>query len=246
MNWFDILKEKKSIVDESPELNRGEFKNLLIDRMHDELPNFEFDQYKNSTYFFGRTRNFEKYPIYEDLHINFSLKEGAISCSVSSYFNPTFRFTSNYQTGILNNHFDLLTLKRGTGIAPIEQAYYFHNGRVNTVNETIKSLVRDFSTVGMEFLESRFCSLSSNQLLYFGLAFIENISTNKEQLKEEFQAELKSAEYVTSRIKHPMYVELKEKLQSIPNQTKELRQLIPGFAYSLIEMYYENNVTKQS
>ncbi|WP_258105898.1 hypothetical protein [Marinoscillum sp. MHG1-6] len=241
MNRFNISKEKKTTIDESPELRRGEFKKLVIERMNEALPDFGFDQYKNSTYYFARTLNFEKYPIYEDLHVNFSLKEGIISCSVSSCFNPTYRFTGSYQSGILNNHFDLLTLKRGTGIAPIVQAYYFHNGRVNTTAETIKTLVNDFSTVGMEFLESRFASLSSNLLLNFGLAFIENISTNKEQLKEEFQEELKSAEYVTSRIKHPMYLELKEKLQSIPNQTKELRQLIPGFAFSLIEMYYENN-----
>lgn len=209
--------------------------------MNEALPDFGFDQYKNSTYYFGRTRNFEKYSIYEDLQINFSLKEGSISCSVSSYFNPNYRFTSNYQTGILNNHFALLTLKRGTGIAPIEQAYYFHNGRIKTTNETIKTLVNDFSTVGLTFLESRFDSLSSNELLNIGLTFIENLSVNKEQLKEEFEAQLKAVEYVTSRIKHPMYVELKERLQSVPNQSKELRQQIPGFAYSLIEMHYENN-----
>ncbi len=229
---------------ESPELKRGEFKKLLIERMEVKLPDFEFDQYKNSAYHFKRIRNFGRYPIYEDLHINFSLKEEVICCSLSSNFNPTYRFTSNYQTGVLSNHLDLLELKHGAGIASLDEpafSYYSHNGRVSSVAKAMALFIDDYSSVGMDFLESRLNSFSSNELLRFGLEFMDKTSANTEQLKKEFEAQLKAVEYVTSRIKHPMYIELKEKLQSIPNQTKELRQQIPKLAFSLIEMYYDNN-----
>ena len=212
--------------------------------MNAQIPDFEFDQYKNSIYYFGRTLKFRKYPIYEDLQINFSLKEGVISCSVSSNFNPKYRFASNFQTGILNNHFDLLELKHGPGITSLEEpafSYYFHNGRVNTVTKAIELLINDYLSVGINFLKSRFDSFSSNELLNVGLDFMEKTSVNKDQLRTEFEAELQRAEYVTTRIKHPLYIELKEKLQSIPNQTKEMRQQIPRLAYSLIEIYYEND-----
>ena len=240
LNWINKPKQKSSRSDSSPELKRGEFKRLLLDKMETQLSDFEFLHYKNSTYHFGRTRDFKKYLVYEGLHLNFSLKERVISCSVSSNFNPTYRFISSYQGGILNNHFDLLTLKRGTRITPTEEAYYFHNGRVNTTNNVIEEIVDDILKVGLNFFDSRFNLLWSNELLSFGLQFIEKLSSPKDELKKEFETELRNAKHVTSRIKHPIYVELKERLQAIPNQTRELRQLISGLAYSLIEMYYEN------
>ncbi len=211
--------------------------------MRSELPDFRFEKYSNSTYHFGRTKDFGEHTVYEDLHINFSLKERIISCSISSNINPAYRFTSSYESSMLNSHFDLLTLKQKTGIAPVKEAYYFHNGRVNSTTEIIEELVKDYSTVGIKFLDTRSKLLPANKLLKVGLSFIMSLSYPKEELKKEFETELRVAGHLVSRIKHPLYFQLKKLLQEIPDQTNEVRQEIPGLAFSLLEYYYENKAT---
>ena len=41
-----------------------------------------------------------------------------------------------------------------------------------------------------------------------------------------------------SSINHPIYIDLKEKLQSVSGQSKEDRQLIPKTAHELLELYW--------
>ena len=43
---------------------------------------------------------------------------------------------------------------------------------------------------------------------------------------------------ISSGIKHLIYIDLKEKLQSISGQSKEDRQLIPKMTHELLEIYW--------
>lgn len=239
MNWIKQLKKKRMSRDTSPALKRGEFKKMLMEEM-EALPDFDFLHHKGGTYHFGRVRNFNQYPVYEGIHINFSLKEGVINGSVSSNFNPTYRFTNSYHTGILNSHHDLLSLKRGAGITQDPAAAYFHNGQVDTTKRTIAQLVNDLLKVGLSFFDKRSLAFRSNQLLPTGLAFTDQLSSPKDELRAAFEQEMREVKFEITRIKHPLYLELKQSLQALSDQPRELRQQIPGLAFSLIELYYQS------
>ncbi|WP_057940590.1 hypothetical protein [Algoriphagus resistens] len=240
MGWFEKIKKKTEKEDGSCELKRGEIKTILIDNFTTEIPVFKFTTYKNGTYFFERIRKIIEYNLYETFHISFGLKDKSFACSVSSTLNPTYRFTGNYNSGILTKHVDLIVLKKKTGIIPVNEAYYFHNGRLDTTTKVVKDIVSDFKKHGLRFLDKRIEDLKSNEVFEHGLKFYENITIDRKELKEQIELELKQCDYITSRIEHDLYLDLKTKLLAIPNQEKELRQKIPGFAYALLEYYLEN------
>ncbi len=240
MGWFEKIKKKTESQDGSRDLKRGEIKTILIDNFAAHIPDFKFTIYKNGTYFFERVRKIDTYDLYETFHISFGLKDKNFSCSVSSTLNPTYRYTGNYNSGILTKHIDLIVLKKKTGSIPIQDAYYFHNGKIDTTTKVVKTIVADYKKYGLNLLDNRFKDLQSNKIFEHGLRLYEDLTIDKKVLREQIESELKSCDYVTSRIKHKLYLDFKTKLQAIPKQDKELRQKIPGFAYSLLEFYYEN------
>jgi hypothetical protein len=239
MSWFNKIKLKAEELDNSRELKKGEIKSILIDNFSERINDFEFMLYKNGTYYFERIRKYNGYDIYETFHVIFALKDKNFACSVSSNFSPSNRYDKNYQTGILTRNIDLIVLKKDTGIIPINEAYYFHNGRIETTTKVVKSIVSDFKEYGIPFLNNRFDSFATNEILNFGLDYIEKLTVDKESLKLQIEKARSEADWIVSRIKHDLYIDLKQKLQNIPNQDKELRQKIPGFAYSLLEFYWE-------
>ena len=69
MKLFDKLKNKKKIVDNSPELKRGEFKKILLPLIEKHFPDFQYKYYKNQYYSFQKTRKVNDLTIYESFDI---------------------------------------------------------------------------------------------------------------------------------------------------------------------------------
>jgi hypothetical protein len=63
------------------------------------------------------------------------------------------------------------------------------------------------------------------------------LNYNKENLKNEFENQLKNGGYLISSIKHSIYNDLKENLQSITGESRGSRKEIPRLAYELLELY---------
>jgi len=239
LNWYQKIFERKNQPDNSRGLTKGEVKELLINSFFTHLADFQFITYKGSTYFFQRTKHFGKHTVYESLNIMFTLKDGMFSCSVASNFNKTYITDSNYQGGLFGAHADLLSIKSGSG-SLLEDAYYWHNGKIMTVEKVIGNITNDLKRYGVPYLDRRFSSLETNDLVRHGLTFMENLTIDKAILKSDFQSEMKKVGYVVSRIKHPLFLELRSQLQHIPGQTMEDRQRISGLTFSLLEYYYES------
>ena len=54
--------------------------------------------------------------------------------------------------------------------------------------------------------------------------------------KPEIESEQNNNGHVITRLKHPVYIELKESLQNMEGISRENRQEIPRLAYELIEI----------
>ena len=240
MDWFEKIKKMTEKEDSSRDLKRGEIKSILIEHITSQIPDFKFITYRNGTYFFERVRKIDGYNLFETLHISFRLKDKNFECSVLSTLNPKHRFVSSYTLGILTNHIDLIALKKKTEVIPIDQAYYFHNGKIQTTTKTVHGIVADYKKYGLSFLDKRFKDLKTNEIFKQGLKLYAQIVIDKKKLKEQVEFELKQNDYATTKVKHQLYLDLKARLQSIPGQGKDLRKKIPGFAYSLLEFYWEN------
>jgi len=236
MKLFEKLRNKKKVVDDSPELKRGEFKKILSPLMAKHFPDFQFTSYKNQYYSFQRTRQIDDFKILESFDIGFSLKDKTCTCSVASRLNSFFVGGSGYNTGWINPHCDLITLKRGTGITPLEEAYYYHNGRVETTTKIIRQIISDIENYGVLFLENQINNLSTNPLIIEGLRLFNSIDYDTAKLKAEIESEQNNNGHVITRLKHPVYIELKESLQNVEGISRENRQEIPRLAYELIEI----------
>jgi hypothetical protein len=172
------------------------------------------------------------------LHVLFSLNGKNFSCSVSSRLNKEYVSSKSYNIGRINPHVDLIALKRGTGVVGIEEAYYFHNGKVQTTTRLVGQICKDFTAHGVPFLNKHFERLRTNQIVNAGLNYIKQLQEDSQELQSQINNELKQVGYVASRLMHPAYVNLKETLQAIPNQTLEDRQNMPGLAYELLELLW--------
>lgn len=74
MNWFDKIQKKINEPDDSRELKNGEVKKILLETFSKVIPEFKFNCYRNGCYYFSREKQYKGLPIYETLHIGFSLK----------------------------------------------------------------------------------------------------------------------------------------------------------------------------
>lgn len=238
MNLFTKIKELTSKKDNSPELKKREIKQILIQTANEILPDFDFLTYKNSCYIFQRIRHVNGLNVYETLHIIFTLKGKNCACSIASRLNPEYIFSNQYNIGLVNPHQDLKVLRHKSGVLNIQDAYYFHNGKVETTSKTVKEFFGDFKKYGIPFLDKQFKNLKSNAIIKYGFEYIDKLQTDKENLKREITDELNKGSLLLSSIKHPIYLDLKSKLQSVGGQSKEDRQKIPKTTSELLELYW--------
>jgi hypothetical protein len=238
LNWIDKIKELTTKQDKSPELKKGEIKQILIQTASEFLPNFEFLAYKNGCYSFQRLKQVNNLRVYEILYVIFTLKDKNFACSIASRINPDYIFSNQYNIGLLNPHKDLKVLRHNSGALSIEDAYYFHNGQVETTTKTVKEIFGDFKKYGLPFLEKQAERLKSNAIIKCGFDYKDDLQTDKENLKKEITEELNKGGLLLSNLKHPIYLDLKEKLQSVRGQSKEDRQKIPKTAYELLELFW--------
>lgn len=230
-------------MDESPGLKNGEFKKILSPIMEKHFPDFQLTSYKNQHYSFQRTKQIGDLNVFESFEIGFTLKDKFCTCSVGSRLNPYFIEGSGYNTGWINPHYDLISLKRDTGITRIDEAYYFHNGRLETTTETIREIVLDLEKYGVAFLDSQINNLKTNPLIIEGLRLFKLIDYDAVELKKEIELEQRSNGYVITKLKHPVYKELKESLQKMDGISRENRKEIPRLTYELIEMIIYKVIT---
>lgn len=201
------------------------------------LPDFEFLAYKNKCYSFKRERQVNNVKVYELLYVVFNDKDKNVSCSIASILNPEHIFSNQYNMGMINPHHDLKVLKHNSVGLSYHDAFYFHNGKVETTTKIVKQIFCDFKVYGFPFLDKQIERLKSNLIVKCGCDYIEGLQTDKQKLKIEITEELRKGGFLSSGIKHPIYVSLKEKLQSVSGQSKEDRQLIPKTAHELLELY---------
>lgn len=226
--------------DKSPELKKGEIKQLIILAAGKVLPDFEFLTYKNSCYTFQRLRKLNNLAVYELLHLMFTLKNKHFACSIASRVNPSYIFSNQYNIGLINPHRDLKVLRHHSGALNIQDAYYFHNGKVETTTETLNEIFRDYKEYGLPFLDEQMERLKSNAIVKRGFDYIDHLQTEKEKLKNEIMEELNTRSLPIPSIKHPIFNDLKEKMLSVSRQSKEDRRKISKTALELLEFYWMN------
>lgn len=226
-------KQKKS-----PELKKGDIKQILIQTANEVFPDFEFFDYKNNCYTFQRLRQVNNLTIHELLHIDSKLKDKNFACSIASRLNSEYIFSNQYNNGLLNPHKDLQVLIHNSEALNIQDAYRFHNGKVETITTTVKNIFGDYQKYGLPFFNMQIESLKSNAIVKCGFDYIDNLQVDQEKLKNEIADELKKGGFLISRIKHPIYILLKEKMQSVSGQSKDDRQKIPQTAYEFLELFW--------
>jgi hypothetical protein len=224
--------------DKSPELKKGDIKQILVQTASEVLPDFEFLAFKNNCYSFQRIRKVNNLTANEILHIIFTLKDRNFACSISSILNPEYIFSNQYNNGFLNHHKDLKALRHNSGALKIEDAYYFHNGQIESTTKTVREIFRDYKKYGLPFLDEQIEKLNSNAIVKCGFDFINDLQIDKEKLKKEITEELNKGGLLISSIKHPVYLDLKSKMQSISGQSRDDRQKIPKTAHELLVIYW--------
>lgn len=238
MNLINKIKELTTKTGKSPELKKGKIKQILIQVVSEILPDFEFLAYKNSCYSFQRLRQVNNLTVYEILHIIFALKDKSFACSIASRLNPEYIFSNQYNTGLINPHKDLKVLIHNSGALNIQDAYYFHNGQVESTTKTVREIFGDFKKYGLPFLDEQLEKLKLNAIVKCGFEYVNDLQTDKEKLKKEITEELNKGGHIISSIKHPIYIDLKEKMQSISGQSRDDRQKIPKTSHELLEFYW--------
>ena len=233
MSWYSKIKLKTEKKDDSPELKRGQVKQILISEFERELPEFDFLEYRNGCYTLENFRTINGRNVYEHLHIIFTLKDRNFSCSIASRINKKYLSSNSYNTGLINRHIDLIVLKKGTGVIPVEEAYYFHNGRVKTTTEIIEQIANDYNKSGRSFLQKQAIQFEKSDLLKAGFNFIENLQIDKTELNDELKKVVNSEWRLTSN----NYLKLKLELQKVKGINRETRKDIPRLTYELLEFY---------
>jgi hypothetical protein len=234
---FNKITELTSKKDKSPELKKGEVKQIIIRTAKDCSPSFTFLVYRNSCYVFQRLRYVHGLTVYETLHILFSLKNKNFCCSVASRLNPDYIFINSYNTGLINPHIDLKVLRHKTGVLNTEDAYYFHNGQVQTTTNVVGEIFSDFLKYGLPFLDKQLESLNNSKTLLTGLGFIDKLAVDKSVLKSDIQNSINNSKF--GRVDNSVYNELKKlMLSTLEGRNKEIRDKIPKAAYELLEIYW--------
>jgi hypothetical protein len=240
VSWIDKIKSMINKEDKSPELKKGGIKNILLTVAAKHLSDFHFLDCHRSCYTFQRIRNVGGYNVYETLHINISKKDKNFACSVASRLNSSLLYNDQYNSGLINPHTDLIVLKKGTGVIPIEEAYYWHNGKIESATNIVESIFKDYVEYGLPFLERQFVMLTNNEIIKEGLAYISGLNIDKVLMKIEIETQLRQNGQMISGVKSPIFIDLKEHLQKIKGQTISDRKQIPKFAFELLELYYNS------
>ena len=237
MGCFENIQSKINLPDNSRELKSGEIKSILIQVFSESITEFKYERYQNGCYYFTRIRDYKSYMLYETFHVLYSLKERHFACSISSCFNKDYIYQNQYNKCPLNIHIDLLTLVKGIGVISVDEAYYFHNGKLDNTTKVVKQIVLDYKKYGLRFLEERFSLISCNTYLNAGFDYIAHLSVDPILLKESLGEELKKAKYFVKRIRHPEYIRLEDMLLKMKGGTRESRKGIPKLSYELLEFY---------
>ena len=235
---MDINSKKTDIVHNSRELKKGEMKNILIDNFANILPDFKFLAYKSKSYVFQRLRIINNFTVYETCSVLFSLKSKCFDCSIASRLDKSLIFSNSYNLGLINPHDSLLFLKAGKNSLPLHEAYYFHNGLVETTTKIVKQILGDFEKIGLPFLERQAKNLEQDDIILFGLDYISNLKVDKSKLKEEIEVIYAQNEHVMSAINHSIYLDLKKKLQSFEERNAEDKKEIPKLTFELLQLYW--------
>ena len=223
-------------------IKRGEIKLFITEEFNKNLSDFELYESKKQIYFFVRKRTYKSFILNEVFSIYYSSRnDTGIDCGIATVFNENYISNSQFNTSKLNtNIVSPLNLKRQKEDLPKEESYYFHNGEIQSIKKMIVEIVNDFKIFGLKYLDEKFEKLKEDEILNNGLEFISNLKIDKELLKTEILEDLKKGENVVSRMKNKTFIELKEKLQKIPNQLRENKQLIPKLSFELLELYYSS------
>lgn len=238
MKWLDKIEELTTRQDKSPELKKGEIRQIIIEAAMEHCSDFHFLDYSNNYYTFQRIKEYRDYKLYELIHIGFTLKENFFAVSVASRLNPTYIFNRAYNGGLINPHSDLIALKRNSPTTPLKEAYFLHNGRVETTTKIVRQIFQDFKKIGLPFIDNQFKRLNENEIIKRGFNFIDKLDFNKQLLQNEIETELRKGGHSISSIKHPIYIQLRDFLQSISGQDREDRKLIPKTTLEFLEIYW--------
>lgn len=236
----DLFRKK----DDSPELKRGEIKGILIRVAKGKLPDFDYLTYKNSSYYFQRIRTATGLNVFEIISIFFSLKEGMMDCTIGSFLNRQHIFGQSYSPSLINSNVSIMPYKYNSCSLPWEKAYYFHNGRVCTTEKVVEEIFTDCRKYALKLFDEQRDFLENSPLIANGLEFISRLEIDRAILKKALEDGLKEGGYLISRLRYPIYMELKGMLQGIKGMDRETRKNIPMLAYDLLELYadgYERN-----
>ena len=238
MNWYSKILEKINKKDNSPELKKVEIKKILISEIRNEFPQFKFLRYKNNCYTFENIKLVNQFEVFEYIHIVFSLKKRYLSCSIASKIGRKYLNDNFYNTGILNPHLNLISLKEKSKRVSIDKAYYFHNGKQKTTKKIVQEIIKDLKKYGIPFLNEQFKSLEENTVIKTGFEFINKLKINKKSLSGEMKTHLKKGRLI-STIENKTYQSLKSELQKVKGINKETYKKIPRLTYDLLELYCE-------
>ena len=234
---FTAVPDGAPQIDHSPALESGAVKDILVAAAGEYLPGFSFLAYRNGTYFFLRMRNAAGHPVHELLHLVFSLKGGNFACSVASRLNPDFRFSSNYNPGLVNPHQDLKVLRHGKGGLAQREAYYWHSGRIAGTAGTVREIFDDYRRYGLPFLDRQWDQVQRHPLLQAGFTYLDGLRVDRAALHAELEAQIKAGELQLSQLQHPVYLELKASLTGEPGVPKADRSLIALTAFELLQWH---------
>lgn len=234
MSLLDLVKLRSPsdrVEPDSRQLKRGEIKNILVQLASESIPDFDFLEYDRGFYTFRRMRPFRHYIVHELIHIGFTLKGELFSCSVASRLNPDLINNSFYNVGFINPHHDLIAIKRGKGIAPFEEAYYFHNGMLETCTRRAAEIFSDIRHYGLPFLDRQFKLLNESETINIGFDYIDSLDS---QSLGELRLAVEAESQTRREMQNAFYVELKKRLQAVPGESREFRKHLPNAARELL------------
>lgn len=239
MDRFGSVPEKSPQLDHSPALQPGAVKAMLVAAAGEYLPGFSFQDFRNDTYFFQRIRNAGGHRVYEMLQLAFTLDNGHFACSVASRLNPSLRYTTAYNKGIVNPHQNLKVLRHGADNLSQKEARYWHSGRIAGTAAIVRDIFADYRRYGVPFLDQQWNNVQQHPLLQAGFDYLSGQVLDRTALKTELEAELNNRGGQLEQLQHPVYLELRDRLKQLSGMPRADRQLIPLMAGELLFWYGE-------